>query len=40
MGVVQINPRYSTATSWEGNNDTTSPDKTIVTTVTAVFSLR
>ena len=39
MGVVQINPRYSTATSWEGNNDTTSLEKTITTTVTASFSL-
>jgi hypothetical protein len=40
MGVVQINPRYSTATSWEGNNDTSSPEKTIITTVTASFSLK
>jgi uncharacterized protein len=40
MGVVQINPLYSTATSWEGNNDTTSLEKTITTTVTATFSLR
>jgi hypothetical protein len=39
MGVVQINPRYSSATSWEGNNDTTSLEKTITTTVTATFSL-
>jgi hypothetical protein len=39
MGVVQINPRYSTATSWEGNNDTSSVEKTITTTVTASFSL-
>ena len=40
MGVVQINPRYSTATSWEGNNDTSSPEKTITTTVNATFALR
>jgi hypothetical protein len=40
MGVVQINPLYVTATSWEGNNDTTSLDKTITATVTAEFSLR
>jgi len=40
MGVVQINPRYSTATSWEGNNDISSPEKTITTTVSATFSLR
>jgi len=40
MGVVQINPLYSTATSWEGNNDTSALEKTITTTVTATFSLR
>lgn len=40
MGVVQINPRYSTATSWEGNNDTSSPEKTMITTVNATFALR
>ncbi|MDF3057561.1 MAG: hypothetical protein K0R17_1776 [Rariglobus sp.] len=40
MGVVQINPLYSSATSWEGNNDTSSLEKTITTTVTATFSLR
>lgn len=40
MGVVQINPRYSTATSWEGNNDTTALEKTIIVTVSAEFALR
>jgi hypothetical protein len=40
MGVVQIYPRYSTATSWEGNNDTSSPEKTMITTVNATFALR
>jgi uncharacterized protein len=40
MGVVQINPLYSSATSWEGNNDTSSIDKTITATVTATFALR
>lgn len=39
MGVVQINPLYSSATSWEGNNDTTSLEKTITTTVSATFAL-
>jgi len=39
MGVVQINPLYSAATSWEGNNDTTSLEKTITATVAATFSL-
>jgi uncharacterized protein len=37
---VQINPLYSSATSWEGNNDTSSMEKTITTTVTATFSLQ
>ena len=40
MGVVQINPLYSSATSWEGNNDTSAVDKTITATVTATFALR
>lgn len=40
MGVVQINPLHSNATSWEGNNDTSALDKTITATVSAVFSLR
>jgi uncharacterized protein len=40
MGVVQINPVFSTATSWEGNNDTTSLDKTMTVTVSAEFALR
>jgi hypothetical protein len=40
MGVVQVNPVYSTATSWEGNNDTSSLDKTITVTVSAEFALK
>ena len=32
MGVVQINPLYSSSTSWEGNNDTSSVEKTIIAT--------
>ena len=40
LGVVQINPRYSSATSGEGNHDTSSVDQTITATVTATFSLR
>ena len=39
MGVVQINPLYSSATGWEGNNDNSSFEKTITTTVSATFSL-
>lgn len=40
MGVVQINPLYSTATSWDGNNDTSAMEKTITVTMSAVFSLQ
>src|SRR4051812_14461341 len=39
MGVVQINPVHSTSTSWEGNSDTSSVDKTIVATVAATFAM-
>ncbi len=39
-GVVQINPLHSSATSWEGNNDTTALDKTITATVSASFALK
>jgi hypothetical protein len=39
MGVFQITPVYSTATSWEGINDTTSLEKTMSATVTATFSM-
>ncbi len=40
MGVMQINPKGSTATSAEGNNDTTSFEKEITAVVTARFELR
>jgi len=40
MGVVQINPLHSTATSWEGNNDTSSVDKTIIATIAATFTMK
>lgn len=40
MGVVQINPLYSSNTSWEGNNDTTALEKTIIATVTTTFSMK
>jgi hypothetical protein len=40
MGVVQVNALHGTETSWEGNLDTTSLDKTITTTVSAEFALR
>ena len=40
MGVVQINPLYSTSTSWEGNNDTNSLEKTITATIGATVALK
>jgi hypothetical protein len=40
MGVVQVNPLHSSATSWEGNDNRDSLDKTITSTVSAEFSLR
>jgi uncharacterized protein len=40
MGVMQINPRGSSATSAEGNNDTTSFAKEITAVVEARFELR
>lgn len=40
MGVVQINPAYSTATSDGGNSDETSLDKTIMVSVSARFTLK
>lgn len=40
MGVFQITPEFSTQTSWDGINDTTTRDKTVTAVVTASFSLR
>jgi uncharacterized protein len=39
MGVIQINPADSTETSNEGNNDTSSLEKDIITVVGATFAL-
>ena len=39
MGIININPANVTATSEEGNNDTTSLDKDIITIVHASFEL-
>ncbi|MCE9580257.1 MAG: SIMPL domain-containing protein [Deltaproteobacteria bacterium] len=39
MGVINVNAADVTATSWEGNNDTTSLDKDIITIVHASFEL-
>ncbi|MBX7078873.1 MAG: SIMPL domain-containing protein [Nannocystaceae bacterium] len=39
MGVINVNPPNSTSTSWDGNNDTTSLEKDIITIVHASFEL-
>lgn len=39
MGVINVNPANSTATSWEGNNDTTSLEKDIITIVHVTYEL-
>lgn len=39
MGVININPANSTATSWEGNNDTSSLEKDIITIVHIAYEL-
>jgi uncharacterized protein len=40
MGVINVNPINSTATSWDGNNDTSSLEKDIITIVHVTFELR
>jgi hypothetical protein len=40
MGVFQITPLHSSDTSAEGLNDTTSLDKSILSVVSATFSLK
>jgi len=39
MGVINVNPANSTATSWEGNNDTTSLEKDVITVVHAKYRI-
>lgn len=39
MGVINVNPANSTETSWQGNNDTTSLEKDILTIVHIKFEL-
>jgi hypothetical protein len=39
MGVININPPNSRSSSWDGNNDTTTIDKDIITIVHATFEL-
>jgi hypothetical protein len=40
QGIFQITPHHSVATSWQGENDTTSRQKTITAVVTATFLLK
>ena len=40
MGVINVNPANSTETSWQGNNDTSSLEKDIITIVHATFELK
>jgi hypothetical protein len=40
MGVINVNPANSTATSWEGNNDTSSLEKDIITIVHITYELK
>lgn len=40
MGVINVNPANSTQGSWDGNNDTTSLEKDIITIVHATFELK
>jgi hypothetical protein len=39
MGVININPANSSATSWEGNNDKSSLDKDIITIVHVTYEV-
>ncbi len=39
MGVININPANSTATSWEGHNDKTSLEKDIITVVHVTYEV-
>src|SRR5690606_8381609 len=39
MGVININPANSSATSWEGNNDKSSLDKDIITIVHVTYQV-
>jgi len=40
MGVINVNAPNSTATSWEGNNDTSSLDKDIIAIVHVTYALK
>jgi hypothetical protein len=40
MGVFQITPQFENGVSWEGQNDTSSFEKTLTAVVSATFSIR
>jgi hypothetical protein len=40
MGVINVNPANATSTSWDGNNDTSSLDKDILTIVHTTYALQ
>lgn len=40
MGVINVNPANSTETSWEGNNDTSTLEKDIITIVHITYQLK
>lgn len=40
MGVINVNPANSTATSWEGNSDTSALEKDIISIVRVSYGLR
>jgi hypothetical protein len=40
MGVINVNPADSSATSWEGNNDTSSLEKDIIAIVHVTYALK
>jgi hypothetical protein len=40
MGIININPANSTETSTEGNNDTSSYEKDIITIVRAEYAVK
>jgi hypothetical protein len=40
MGVININPANATATCWEGNNDTTTLEKDIISTVRVAYGMK
>jgi hypothetical protein len=39
MGVLQVNPEFSSEVSWDGNNDKTTLDKDVLAIVTASFAV-